>query len=110
MEFLDKPRGVFSGLTTEQIKRFLVRNKSAFKRNSPHRSAEVEEDFMEIDDDIQNGDTATSGLSDGDRFIATISDGAARDGGRAARDRGNPYEDGRSVGVTAERLRRNRVC
>ena len=38
IEFYDKPRGIFSGLTSEQVDRFLVRNKGHYKRNSPHRT------------------------------------------------------------------------
>ena len=38
VEYYDKPRGAFSGMTVEKLERFLVRNKGNFKRNSPHRS------------------------------------------------------------------------
>ena len=37
IEYYDKTRGVFSGLTMEKIERFLERNRTNFKRNSPHR-------------------------------------------------------------------------
>ena len=36
INFHEKPRGIFSGLTSDQIERFLVRNKINFSRNSPH--------------------------------------------------------------------------
>ena len=38
VKFFDKFRGMFSGLTVQQIERFLIRNKALHKRNSPHRS------------------------------------------------------------------------
>ena len=38
IEFYDKPRGIFTGLTVQQVDRFLVRNKGNYKRNSPHRT------------------------------------------------------------------------
>ena len=64
VEYFDKPRGVFSGLTVEQIERFLTRNKDAYRRNSPHRTRNeekhleaekmdfdlVEEGFLEVHD------------------------------------------------------------
>ena len=37
VEYYDKPRGVFSGLTLEKIDRFLTRNKGNFSRNTPHK-------------------------------------------------------------------------
>ena len=37
IEYYDKIRGVFIGLTMEKIERFLERNRTNFKRNSPHR-------------------------------------------------------------------------
>ena len=38
IEYFDKPRGVFSGLSAEQIDRFILRNKNNFRRNSPHKA------------------------------------------------------------------------
>ena len=39
VEYFEKPRSTFSGLSLEQIDRFLVRNKNNFRRNSPHKAA-----------------------------------------------------------------------
>ena len=59
VEYWDKPRGMFSGLTVQQIERFLVRNKTHHKRNSPHRNksegmedANRADDVMEVQDDV----------------------------------------------------------
>ena len=38
VDFYDEIRGVFSGLTSDQLSRFLTRNKVNFSRNSPHQS------------------------------------------------------------------------
>jgi hypothetical protein len=48
VEFFDKTRGMFSGLTVSQIDRFLVRNKGHYKRNSPHRSRMDEKDMRAV--------------------------------------------------------------
>ena len=54
VNFFDKPRGVFSGLTIEQVERFLVRNKRLYKRNSPHRSSS--QDVFEAEDQLMEED------------------------------------------------------
>ena len=38
VDFYDEIRGVSSGLTSDQLSRFLTRNKVNFSRNSPHQS------------------------------------------------------------------------
>ena len=47
IEFYDKARGVFSGLTEEKIERFILRNKENFSRNSPHKACLVERNQVE---------------------------------------------------------------
>ena len=37
VDYNDKPRSAFCGLTAEKIQRFLVRNRGNFSRNSPHK-------------------------------------------------------------------------
>ena len=55
VEFYDKARGMFSGLDVEQVDRFILRNQSNFKRNSPHRNInltkELEAAAMTLDID-----------------------------------------------------------
>ena len=48
LDYFDKTRGVFSGLTTEQLERFLLRNRDNFKRNSPNR-------YCSVDKNLQTG-------------------------------------------------------
>ena len=55
IDYFDKPRGVFSGLTVAQIERFIVRNKRLFKRNSPHRSNVREKKFEDVLEPGDNG-------------------------------------------------------
>ena len=38
VEYYEKPRSAFSGLTATKVERFIVRNKKLYKRNSPHRN------------------------------------------------------------------------
>ena len=47
IEYYDKARGVFSGLTDEKIDRFILRNKGNFSRNSPHKAFLVDKNQME---------------------------------------------------------------
>ena len=47
IEYFDKPRPVFSGLTAEQLDRFLIRNRNNFKRNSPHRPEMLETETVD---------------------------------------------------------------
>jgi hypothetical protein len=54
VDFYDKPRGMFSGLTEEQINRFLIRNKAHHKRNSPHRMRMDE--MMDVESQEKVGD------------------------------------------------------
>ena len=61
VEFYDKPRGMFSGLTEEQINRFLTRNKAHHKRNSPHRMRMDEKMDVESVDDSGEGPLAGVG-------------------------------------------------
>ena len=59
VEFFDKPRGMFSGLTVEQINRFLIRNKAHHKRNSPHRMRMDEK--MDVESEEKVGDSGGEG-------------------------------------------------
>ena len=38
LEYFDKPRGVWSGLGSDQLDRFIQRNRKNFQRNSPHKA------------------------------------------------------------------------
>ena len=38
VEYYEKTRSAFSGLTATKVERFIVRNKKLYKRNSPHRN------------------------------------------------------------------------
>ena len=79
VEYWDKPRGMFSGLTVQQIERFLVRNKTHYKRNSPHRNksegmegANHAEDVMEVQDDV-SGEKASTTNVEVDLILKVIS-------------------------------------
>ena len=68
VEFYDKPRGMFSGLTEEQITRFLTRNKAHHKRNSPHRMRMEEKMDIESVEKVDysgEGPLADGGVGDG---------------------------------------------
>ena len=55
VEYFDKPRGVWDGLTADQIDRFLERNKKNFRRNSPHKALlpnSVASGALEASDDV----------------------------------------------------------
>ena len=41
VDYFDEVRGMFSGLSVDQIERFLERNMKLYKRNSPHRFENV---------------------------------------------------------------------
>ena len=70
LEYFEKPRGIFSGLSIDQIDRFLVRNKKHFSRNSPHRAFTDNTNAEEksIDDEVVESQPGEKNCMRGDCF------------------------------------------
>ena len=63
VEYFDKIRGIFCGLTLEKMRRFLERNKRNFSRNCPHKP--VMSRTSEMDNMVENlleGDTSNGSI------------------------------------------------
>ena len=92
VEYFDKTRGMFSGLTIQQLDRFLIRNKANYKRNSPHRSrmddlpgpgvgiAGIESAGV-ANVPVSAGGTSVGGMSTGGSITGGIGAGGASAGG-----------------------------
>ena len=99
VDYYDKPRGVWSGLTAEQIDRFILRNKNNFRRNSPHKAflpaqnngADDNPEAMETETTVLGTDAVAVDGSDLDVEMTILDKGESE---RTGADFGGLHEPG----------------
>ena len=75
VEYFEKPRSVFSGLSLEQIDRFLERNKNNFRRNSPHKASVAVKKVLDgVDLEKISSEVVESGECESNGFAMELDD------------------------------------